>query len=249
MTGLSIVQKNVLITGSAKRVGAACARLLHANGWNVLLHYRGSENEAVALGKELNSLRANSAQVYKADLQDLSQLEKLAERSISAWGGVDGLVNNASEFYPTNFADISLPQWDELMGSNLKAPFFLAKALSTSLSKRRGCIINMVDIHAERGYQGYPVYSISKAGLAAMTRILAKELAPEIRVNAVAPGAILWPEQDLSEDEKQQIISRIPLQRKGCEDDIAKTVDFLIRNAPYITGQIINVDGGRSLYS
>ena len=241
------MQKNVLITGAAKRVGAACARALHAEGCNIIVHYRSSDADARALYEELNGKRNNSVCIIKADLMDMRELEMLAESSMAAWGGVDVLVNNASAFYPTNFSNLTEMQWEELLGSNLKAPFFLVKALSATLAERKGCVVNIMDIHAERGLQGYPVYSIAKAGLAAMTRILAKELAPDIRMNAVAPGAILWPEHDQSEDEKQDILMRIALQRIGKPDDIAKAVKFLINDAEYVTGQIINVDGGRTL--
>ena len=165
-----------------------------------------------------------------------------------AWGRIDVLVNNASSFYPTSMFDVTESQWDELMGSNLKAPFFLAKALSATLSKNKGCIVNIVDIHAERGLKNYPVYSIAKAGLVAMTKILAKELGPHIRVNAVAPGAIVWPEKELSEKEKKDILQRVALGRNGDVADIAKAVWFLINDADYMTGQIMTIDGGRTLF-
>lgn len=240
--------KNVLITGAAKRIGAACARLLHAEGFNVFLHYRASASEAQQLCDQLNQLRPDSAKIMQADLLNMTELEALASAACAAWGGVDVLVNNASSFYPTAMTEVTEQQWDELLGSNLKAPFFLAKALAKTLTEHKGCIVNIVDIHAERGLDGYPVYSIAKAGLAAMTKVLAKALGPEVRVNGVAPGAIAWP-QDLSESAKQEILQRVILKRSGEPVDIAKAVLFLIREADYITGQILSVDGGRTLFS
>ncbi len=245
---MSAAAKNVLITGAAKRIGAACARLLHSQGCNVFLHYRSSADEAQQLCAELNQQRPDSAKIMQADLLNMAELEAVAREACMAWGGIDVLVNNASSFYPTAVADVTECQWDELLGSNLKAPFFLAKALAKSLIDNKGCIVNIVDIHAERGLIGYPVYSIAKAGLAAMTKILAKELGPAIRVNGVAPGAILWPDSDLSEPAKQEILQRVALKRNGEPDDIAKTVLFLIKDADYITGQILTVDGGRTLF-
>lgn len=239
--------KNVLITGSAKRVGAACARLLHAEGCNIFLHYRSSKKDAKILCDELNQQRSGSARLVRADLLLMNELEALAEKVKGEWGGLDVLVNNASAFFPTSIAEVTEQQWNELLGSNLKAPFFLTRALSESLAQRAGCVINIADIHAERGLKGYSVYSIAKAALVAMTTILAKELAPHVRVNAVSPGAIIWPEKELSDREKQKIISLTALQREGSPDDIARAVRFLIKDAGYITGQIIKVDGGRNL--
>jgi pteridine reductase len=244
--------KNVLITGAAKRIGAACARLLHSEGCNVFLHYRSSAAEARQLCDELNQLRPASAKIMQADLLNMTDLEAVAREASLAWGGIDVLVNNASSFYPTSVTDVTERQWDELLGSNLKAPFFLAKTLAKTLTDSKGCIINIVDIHAERGLSGYPVYSIAKAGLVAMTKVLAKELGPEVRVNGVAPGAILWPEldlpEDLSESAKLEILQRVILKRSGEPVDIAKAVLFLIKDADYITGQILTVDGGRTLF-
>lgn len=242
------MQKNVLITGAARRLGADCARLLHSQGCNIVLHYRSSEQDALELCNQLNDLRVNSAVPMQADLQNMAELERLAHEATKAWGRIDVLVNNASTFYPGAVGDVTEQQWDELFGSNLKAPFFLAKLLAETLTKNKGCIVNIVDIHAERGLKGYPVYSIAKAGLAAMTRILAKELGPDVRVNGVAPGAILWPENDLAEQGKKEILQRVVLRRSGDAVDIAKAVMFLIRDADYITGQIITVDGGRTLF-
>ncbi len=242
------MQKNILITGAAKRIGAACARLLHNEGYNVFLHYKSSKEAAFLLCQELNGIRINSARIMQADLLDSSQLEALANEACLAWGGIDVLVNNASSFYPTAMSEVNDQQWDDLIGSNLKAPFFLAKLLVDTLVKNQGCIVNLVDIHAERGLKGYPVYSIAKAGLVAMTKVLAKELGPDIRVNAIAPGAIIWPETLESEQQQQEILQRVVLKRQGQPEDIAKAVRFLIQDADYITGQILTVDGGRTLF-
>ena len=240
--------KNVLITGAVKRIGAVCARLLHSEGCNVFLHYRSSKEAALALCYELNQLRPDSAYMMQADLLNSDELEALVSEACMAWGGIDVLVNNASSFYPTAMAAVTEQQWDELIGCNLKAPFFLAKALSKTLAKNKGCIVNIADIHAERGLKGYPVYSIAKAGLVAMTKILAKEFGSKIRVNAVAPGAILWPDNDMSAQGKQEILQRVALGRCGEPADIAKAVWFLIKDADYMTGQILTVDGGRTLF-
>jgi len=241
-------QKNILITGAAKRIGATCARLLHQQGCNIGLHYRDSSTAAEQLYHELNQIRPNSARLLQADLLDLQALAALANDAQLAWGGIDVLVNNASSFYPTPEGKVTENQWDELLGSNLKAPFFLTQALVKTLTERNGCVVNIVDIHAERGLAGYPVYSIAKAGLAAMTKVLAKELGPAVRVNGVAPGAILWPEQDVDQQAQAEILQRIILQRRGEPDDIAKAVWFLINDASYMTGQILTVDGGRTLF-
>lgn len=241
-------RKNVLITGASKRIGASCARLLHEQGCNVILHYNASKQDALQLCSELNQERPDSARVMQADLLNREQLQNLAHQAAVAWGGLDVLINNASSFYPTALADVTEAQWDELLGSNLKAPFFLTQALANILSERQGCVVNIVDIHAERGLKGYPVYSIAKAGLAAMTKVLAKELGPSVRVNGVAPGAIIWPEFDMSEEEKHEILQRVALRRHGQPADIAKAVLFLVRDAEYVTGQILSVDGGRTLF-
>jgi pteridine reductase len=242
------MQKNILITGAAKRIGAACARLLHSEGGNIVLHYRSSKDDALQLCNELNQKRPGSAKMIQADLLNMHELEAVAREAALAWGGIDVLINNASAFYPTAVSNVSERQWDELLGSNLKAPFFLAKSLVETLTDNKGCIVNIVDIHAERGLKGYPVYSIAKAGLAAMTRVLAKELGPVVRVNAVSPGAILWPESELSGQDKAEILQRVILKRCGEPLDIAKAVLFLIKDADYMTGQILTVDGGRTLF-
>ena len=240
--------KTILITGAAKRIGAACAVFLHKQGCNVILHYKNSEKEASQLCYSLNQQRANSAHSIQADLLDIHLLPQVAKQACQFFGGVDALVNNASIFYPQQVNDVTEKSWDDLIGSNLKAPFFLSQALMPTLVERKGCIVNIVDIHAERGLKDFPVYSISKAGLLGMTRVLAKEFAPNVRVNGISPGAILWPETDLSETDKLLIMDKIALKKSGQANDIAKTVAFLINDADYITGQIINVDGGRTLY-
>ncbi|MEY4211054.1 MAG: hypothetical protein RLZ92_1435 [Pseudomonadota bacterium] len=239
---------NILITGAAKRIGANCARFLHSHGCNLILHYQHSRLEALALVDELNAIRSNSAVALHADLLQVEQIQDLATQALAVWGGVDVLINNASQFYPTPVEQVTEADWDNLLNSNLKAPFFLAQALRNSLIERQGCIINMVDIYAQKPLLGSPVYSIAKAGLQAMTQALAKELAPNVRVNAVAPGAILWPEVDIADSQKNEILQKVALQRCGNADDIAKAVWFLIADAPYITGQTIAVDGGRTLF-
>lgn len=240
--------KNVLITGAARRIGAACARLLHAEGCNICLHYRSSVAEAESLRDELNRQRAGSAIAVQADLLNMSEVGSLAEAANAAWGGIDVLVNNASTFYPGEIEGVTERDWEVLLGSNLKAPFFLVQGLLPSLRQREGCVVNIIDIHAERGLKSYPVYSIAKAGLAAMTRSLAKELGPEVRVNGIAPGAILWPEDEMSKEMKAEILNRVTLGRCGDPLDIARSLRFLIDEADYMTGQILAVDGGRSLF-
>lgn len=240
--------KVALITGAAHRIGATTAKLLHQNGMNIVLHYRGSREKAQTLQKELNDIRENSVIIIQADLHITNGLPTLIEESVKAWGQLDVLINNASSFYPTKIGKATEDQWDDLVGSNLKAPFFLSQAAAPHLKKSNGCIVNIVDIHAERPLKTFPIYSMAKAGLVMMTKSLAGELGPEIRVNAVAPGAILWPE-NLDEVAKQRIVSRTFLKRQGEPNDIAKTILYLIRDANYVTGQIITVDGGRSLNS
>ncbi len=242
------MKKNVLITGAARRIGAACARMLHRQGCNIFLHYRSSKKQALQLSQELNNIRVGSAEIVQANLLKVGELDLLVEKVTSTWGHLDVLINNASAFYPQPIKDVTEQDWDELLGSNLKAPFFLAQKFSELLAENKGCIVNIIDIHAERGLKGYPVYSIAKAGLASMTKVLAKELGPDIRVNAVSPGAVLWPEAEMSEQQKAEIIQRVALKRTGCPEDIAKAVSFLVDDAPYVTGQIITVDGGRTLF-
>jgi pteridine reductase len=241
--------KVVLVTGGAKRVGAAICRRLHAAGAQLAVHYRSSDQEALALQKELNKLRPKSAAVFQADLLDLHALQQLVHKVVRHFGQLDVLVNNASSFYATPLADIDERQWQDLLGTNLKAPLFLAQAAADELRRRHGCIVNIVDIHAERPMHGHLLYSAAKAGLVALTKGLAQEMAPQVRVNAIAPGVIVWPESETWADQEQRrkIVAHTLLKREGEPDDIARTVQFLIADSPYITGQIIAVDGGRSV--
>lgn len=239
--------KVVLITGAARRIGAEIARTLHSLGYRVVLHYHHSAAEAQQLAAELNASRPDSAHLYTLDLAATDQLADLVASAIGLWGRLDGLVNNASAFYPTPLDTVSEAQWEHLMASNLKAPFFLAQAAAVPLREQGGAIVNIADVYAERPLRGYPVYSIAKAGLVALTKSLAVELAPDIRVNAVAPGAILWPEQDTNDAKQAEILAKIPLSRRGAPGDIAQAVAFLLA-APYVTGQVIAVDGGRGLF-
>ncbi len=240
--------KVVLITGGAQRVGAMTARLLHAAGANLVIHYRHSREQALQLQSQLNEQRENSVVLIQADLVDTAKLKSMISKSVEQWGQLDILINNASSFYPTPVGKVTESDWDDLMASNMKAAFFLSQAAAPHLRKQQGCIINIVDIHAQRPMEGHSVYNMAKAGLAMQVKTLAFELGPEIRVNGVSPGAIMWPAQEMDDLTKQRIVSRTYLKRKGSAADIAQTVLFLAANAPYITGQIIAVDGGRSLY-
>ncbi|MFT6351390.1 pteridine reductase [Neptuniibacter pectenicola] len=242
------MNKIALITGAAKRVGAIIATHLHRQGYSVLIHYNRSTTEAQTLADTLNSVRPNSAHAFQADLNNMNEVEQLAQNSLKHWGRIDLLVNNASSFYPTPLNESTQAQWDGLINSNLRAPYFLSAALSNTLSLHRGSIINMIDIHAQRGLPGHPIYSIAKAGLEMMTKSLAKELGPEVRVNGVSPGAILWPDAGLSDAQQTAILDKTLLGRTGEAEDLAEAVYFLA-NADYITGQILAVDGGKSLYS
>jgi len=241
--------KVVLVTGGAKRVGAAICRRLHNAGGQLAVHYRSSEQEALDLQKELNKLRPKSAAVFQADLLEQKDLPQLVHKVIKKFGRLDALVNNASSFYATPLAEINEQQWQDLLGTNLRAPLFLAQAAAAELRRQQGCIVNIVDIHAERPLHGHLLYSVAKAGLVALTKGLAQELAPQVRVNAVAPGVIIWPEGEAwkDQDQRRKIVAHTLLKREGEPDDIARTVAFLIQDAPYITGQIISVDGGRSI--
>lgn len=241
--------KVVLITGAARRIGAAIASQLHEAGYKLVLHCRQSKVEAEHLCASFNQKREHSAVVLSAELKDTSSLSSFLERAVAEWGRLDVLVNNASSFTKTPIGTVSEEEWDELLGSNLKAPFFLAQLASPYLAKTKGCIINLTDIHIERPFRDYAVYCISKAGLAALTRTLAKELGPVIRVNAVSPGMVFWPEGEntLPDPLKQKIIEEAALKRIGQPQDIAKAVLFFVRDADYITGQVLAVDGGRLL--
>ena len=241
--------KVVLVTGAAKRIGAQISRAFHYAGYNVILHYNQSADEARELHSELNTQRPDSASLMCMDLVKNCQWHELEDQCLEFWGRLDVLVNNASTFYPTIVGSVADSEWDDLIGSNLKAPYFMSQALAPSLKESAGNIVNICDIHGDRPLKNFSVYSISKAGLAMMTRSLAKELAPEVRVNGIAPGAILWPEQqaEVKESTKATIIRQIPLKRQGAAEDIANTAVFLARDAPYVNGQILSVDGGRSL--
>lgn len=241
----------ILITGAAKRLGAQIARNLHVAGASVAIHFHHSQTDADALVAELCALRANSAQAFKANLLDIAALPDLVNQVVTHFGALDGLVNNASTFFATQIGEIDGDKWEDIVGTNLRAPLFLAQAVAAHLAKRgMGCIVNITDIHAERPLKNYPVYCAAKAGLLGLTRSLAVELAPKIRVNAVAPGAIMWPDasEDFSADEQAAIIRHTLLGRIGQAEDIARAVRFLMFDAPYITGQVINVDGGRTAH-
>ncbi len=247
-----MIGKTVLITGAARRVGRAIALELHAAGANVLLHYRKAADDARALAGELNAQRPGSAFCQAADLLDLGALSALVDVTLEQFGRLDALVNNASSFFATPLGQIDLAAWDDLIGSNLRAPLFLTQAAAPHLRATRGAVVNITDIHAERPLATYPLYCAAKAGLLGLTRALAIELAPEVRVNAVAPGPILWPDADapgrFAPQAQEHIIAHTLLKREGCPDDIARTVRFLLDDAPYVTGQVINVDGGRSAH-
>lgn len=245
----ALQNKVVLITGGARRVGAAICRLLHASGADLMIHYRSSVSEARALQAELNLQRPNSVAIIQGDLLNLAVLPTLIQETVSRFGKLDVLINNASTYYATEIGEITEPDWTDLVGSNLKAPLFLSQAAAPELKKQQGCIVNITDMHVERPKKGYVVYSVAKAGLMTLTKSLAHELAPEVRVNAVAPGPVLWPEDNPQFDEvyRQRVISQTLLKRIGEGNDVAKAVRFLIQDAPFITGQVIAVDGGRSL--
>ena len=241
--------KVILVTGGARRVGAATCRRLHAQGANLVVHYRASQSEARALQTELDQVRPGSVALVQANLLETARLPRLIDETVSHFGRLDALVNNASSFFPTPLGEITEDGWEDLIGSNLKAPLFLSQAAAPQLKRQQGCIVNIVDIHWEWPLKRYVVYNAAKGGLASLTRSLAVELAPEVRVNGISPGPILWPEAGewMDEASRQHIIGRTLLKRTGEPDDIARTVSFLIADAPYITGQIIAVDGGRSV--
>lgn len=241
-------QRVVLITGAAQRLGAATARELHARGWRILVHYRDSVAAADALVADLNARRGDSCRALAADLARDDDIARLAAGAVTAWGRVDALVNNASSFYPTPVGNATPAQWDDLFASNARAPFFLAQALLPSLRASRGSIIGLLDIHAERALRGHTLYCMAKAAHAMLIESLARELAPDVRVNGIAPGAILWPSSGAPGPAAQQrLLDSIPLARLGTPQDIARTIAFLLEDAPYLTGQVIAVDGGRRL--
>jgi pteridine reductase len=248
-TNGALTGKVALVTGGAKRVGAAICRRLHAQGVNLMVHHRASVEEARALQQELNTRRQDSVALIQADLLKGASLPDLVKTTVQQFGSLDILINNASSFFATAIGEITEKSWDDLVGTNLKAPLFLSQAAAGELRKRHGCIVNIVDIHAEFPMKNYVVYTVAKGGLLALTRSLARELGPEVRVNGVAPGTILWPEDDAWSDElsRQRIVNQTALKRAGEPDDIAKAVEFLVAGAPYVTGQVIAVDGGRSI--
>lgn len=240
-------ERVVLTTGGARRIGAAIVRAFHGEGARVVVHCHRSAREAELLCDELNAARAASASFISADLLHPSAPTQVIEHAIAAFGRLDVLVNNASTFYPTPMGEISAQQWDDLMGSNVRAPLFLSQAAAPHLRSTQGLIVNMIDIHAQRPLPRHPVYSTAKAGLVMLTRALARELAPEVRVNGVAPGPILWPDGGVDAGLKDEIIAKTLLKRTGSPDDIARALLFLAQDAPYVTGQILAVDGGRSV--
>lgn len=241
--------KTVLVTGAAKRVGRAIAEDLHAAGANLVVHYRHARQDAESMVEAMNAARPGSAICCQADLQDSAALSALVGEAVARFGRLDGLVNNASSFFPTPLGRIDEAAWDDLIGSNLKAPLFLTQAAAPYLAAAQGAVVNITDIHAERPLAGYPLYCAAKAGLLGLTRALAVELAPAVRVNAVAPGPILWPEERVFGDaERDRIVAHTLLKHAGDPQDIARTVRFLLNDAPYVTGQVINVDGGRTAH-
>jgi len=245
----NVKNKVVLITGGAKRVGAAICRQLHAEGANLMIHYKKSLNEARSLQAELNLQRPNTVAIIQGDLLNMANLPNLIAETVTHFGYLDVLINNASTYYASEIGDIDENKWHDLMGSNLKAPLFLSQAATVELRKNHGCIINITDMHVERPKKGYIVYSVAKAGLVTLTKSLAHELSPEVRVNAVAPGPVQWPENNPQFDEvyRQRVINQTLLKRMGEAEDVAKAVKFLIYDAPFITGHVLAVDGGRSL--
>jgi pteridine reductase len=239
-----------LVTGGARRVGAAICRMLHASGMNLMVHYRSSADDARALQSELNALRPGSVALIQADLLNVAYLPGMVNETVNQFGQLDVLVNNASSFFPTAIGEIDERGWDDLVGTNLRTPLFLSQAAAPQLRRTHGCIVNIVDIHADRPLRHHVVYSVAKGGLVALTRSLAVELGPEVRVNGISPGAILWPEDERWADElaRQRIVNTTMLKRVGDPEDIARTCRFLVFDAPYVTGQIIAVDGGRSIH-
>jgi pteridine reductase len=242
----SLEGKVALITGGAHRIGAAMARALHAQGMKIVIHYHTSEKAARALQEELHQVRPESVMLVRGDLNSGERLAKnLVFETTESFDRLDVVINNASRFYPTPVSESTEAQWSDIIDTNLKAPYFLSQAAAAPLKKTNGCIVNIADVYGDRPLIGYPIYSIAKAGVIMLTKSLARELGPEIRVNAIAPGVILWPESNIDEMSKQRIISRTPLKRSGDPEDIARTALFLIRDAGFITGQVMVVDGGR----
>jgi len=249
MTENQLSGKVALITGGARRVGAEIAEVLHAAGMNLVVHYRSSRDDAHQLQVQLEKTRPNSVALVQADLLDVSALDGMVKAAAESFGRLDALINNASSFYPTPIGSATEHQWNDLIGTNLKAPFFVSQAAAPVLRKFRGCIVNIADIHADRPIKRYPIYSAAKAGLVMLTKSLARELGPDVRVNAIAPGTILWPEgeAEVSAAQKEEMLARIPLRRSGDPGDIARTALFLIRDGTYVNGQVIAVCGGRTV--
>ncbi len=240
--------KVALITGGAHRLGAAIARGFHAQGMRLVIHYLSSEARARALQQELHAARPDSVMLVRGDLNHSEKLLKnLVFETVESFGRLDVLVNNAARFYPTPVGEASEEQWNDIVGTNLKAPFFLSQIAAPHLRKTGGCILNIADIYGDRPLGKHPIYSIAKAGLIMLTKSLARELGPEVRVNAIAPGAILWPEIGMDDMSKQRVVSRTPLKRSGDPEDIARTALFLVRDAGFVTGQVLGVDGGRGV--
>ncbi len=239
--------KVALVTGGARRIGAAIARALHADGMQLVIHHRASREAARALQDELNAARRDSVMLVRGDLLDIAKLENLVRETLAVFGRLDALVNNASSFYPTPIGRTVERDWDDLVGVNLKAPFFLAQAAAVALRRCRGSVINVADIYADRPLASHAVYCAAKAGLLALTKALARDLGPEVRVNAISPGAILWPENDTDEVAQQRIVSRTPLKRVGSPEEVAAAVRFLVSDAAFISGQVLRIDGGRSV--
>jgi pteridine reductase len=246
-TSLRLAGQTALVTGGARRVGAAIVRALHAEGANVMIHCHRSLIDAEQLAAQLGAARAGSAAVLSADLLEAAALPRLIDVTLGRFGRLDLLVNSASSFYPTRLGEIGVAAWDDLVGTNLRAPLFLAQAAAPALRRARGAVLNIVDIHGLRPLRHHAVYSAAKAGLIMLTRALARELAPEVRVNAIAPGPVLWPEQGIDERRKAGILDRTPLGRTGEPADVARTVLFFAAEAPFVTGQVLAVDGGRSI--
>ena len=241
------MNKVVLITGGARRIGAETANYLHSKGMNIIITYSKSASAAKSLKKILNSKREKSCDIYKVEFNSKVDFKKTTNNILKIFGRIDYLINNASKFYPTKINDITEKAWLDTIDTNIKTPLFLSKNLYKELKKRRGAIINIIDIHVEPPLKDHIIYNISKAGLLALTRTLAKDLAPQVRVNGVSPGAIMWPENESSNKKKLDILSKIPMKSVGNPEDIAKAIYFLLEESPYITGQNINVDGGRRL--
>jgi pteridine reductase len=244
---LPLSGKTVLITGAARRVGATLARKLHGAGANLVIHFRKSTDEAAQLARELEGMRPGSTAFAQADLLDIDRYPGLIEAAVGAFGQLDVLINNASTFYPTMLGEITQQHWDDLVGTNLRAPLFLSQAAAPALRITHGLILNIADIHGMRPLKRFPVYSVAKAGLIMLTKSLAREMAPHVRVNAIAPGPVMWPEEGADKELQHKIVDRTLLKRAGSPEDVARAALFFATEAPYLTGQILAVDGGRSV--